>query len=68
MRILKDKRGMSYVLVCVVVLIASMFIYVGLEYNSAVFAVKVQKQDVSVKLDNVIADTLRESIERMAHQ
>ena len=63
MRILKDKRGMSYVLVCVVVLIASMLIYVGLEYNSAVFAVKMQKQDVSVKLDNVIADTLRESIE-----
>ena len=63
MRILKDKRGMSYVLVCVVVLIASMLIYVGLEYNSAIFAVKMQKQEVSVRLDKVIADTLKESIE-----
>ena len=63
MRILRDKRGISYVLVCVVALIASMLIYVGLEYNSAIFAVKMQKQDVSVRLDKVIADTIKESIE-----
>ncbi len=66
MRILKDKRGVSYVLVCVIVLFASMLIYTGLEYNSVLAVVECQKQDVSFKLDKVIADTARENIENGA--
>ena len=63
MRILKDKSGVSYILMCVIVLFASMLIYAGLEYNSVLSVVESQKQEVSFELDKVIAEVARESIE-----
>ena len=66
MRILKDKSGVSYVLVCVIVLFASMLIYAGLEYNSVLSVVESQKQEVSFELDKVTAESARENIENGA--
>ena len=63
MRILKDKSGVSYILMCVIVLFASMLIYAGLEYNSVLSVVESQKQEVSFELDKVIAEVARENIE-----
>lgn len=63
MRILKDKSGVSYILMCVIVLFASMLIYTGLEYNSVLSVVESQKQEVSFELDKVISEAARESIE-----
>ena len=63
MRILKDKSGVSYILMCVIVLFASMLIYAGLEYNSVLSVVENQKQEVSFELDKVIAEVAREKIE-----
>ena len=63
MRILKDKSGVSYILMCVIVLFASMLIYAGLEYNSVLSVVESQKQEVSFELDKVIAEVAREDIE-----
>ena len=66
MKILKDKSGVSYVLVCVIVLFASMLIYAGLEYNSVLSVVESQKQEVSFELDKVTAESARENIENGA--
>ena len=66
MRFLKNKRGVSYVLVCVIVLFASMLIYAGLEYNSVLSVVESQKQEVSFELDKVTAESARENIENGA--
>ena len=63
MRVLKDKSGVSYILMCVIVLFASMLIYAGLEYNSVLSVVESQKQEVSFELDKVIAEVARENIE-----
>ena len=54
MRFLKNKRGVSYVLVCVIVLFASMLIFVGMQYSSTIIAVEEQKNDTQLKLESCI--------------
>ena len=54
MRILKDKSGVSYVLVCAIVLIASMLIFIGMQYATALSAVSTHKSDTRLKLESCV--------------
>lgn len=54
MRILKDKSGVSYVLVCVIVLIASMLIFIGMQYATALSAVNTHKSETRLKLESCV--------------
>ena len=54
MRILKDKSGVSYVLVCAIVLIASMLIFIGMQYATALSAVNTHKSETKLKLESCV--------------
>ena len=54
MKILKDKSGLSYVLVCVIVLIASMLIFIGMQYATALSAVNTHKSETRLKLESCV--------------
>ena len=54
MRILKDKSGVSYVLVCTIVLIVSMMIFVGLQYSSALMKVDSHRSETRLKLESCV--------------
>ena len=54
MRILKDKSGVSYVLVCVIVLIASMLIFIGMQYATVLSAVNTHKSDTRLKIESCV--------------
>ena len=54
MGILKDKSGISYVLVCVVVLIASMMIFITLQYSSVLISVNRHKSEARLRLETCV--------------
>ena len=56
MTFLKNKRGDSYIYLCVIVLFISMLTSVVILYMGLMSQVHVQKRDVQLKLDSFIAD------------
>ena len=54
MRILKDKHGFSYVMTCVVVMIASMLIFIGLQYSTVLSAVNTHKSETRLRLESCV--------------
>ncbi len=56
MTFLKNKRGDSYIYLCVIVLFISMLTSVVILYMGLTAQVQVQKRDVQLKLDSYIAD------------
>lgn len=54
MRILKDKHGFSYVMTCVVVMIASMLIFIGLQYSAVLSAVNTHKSETRLRLESCV--------------
>ena len=51
MRILKDKSGLSYVLVCAIILIVSMMIFVCMQYSSVLIKIDSHKSETRLKLE-----------------
>ena len=54
MRMLKDKSGVSYVLVCAIVLIVSMMIFVGLQYSSVLMKIDRHRSETRLKLESCV--------------
>lgn len=63
MSVLKNKNGISYILVCVVLLFAVMLIFVGLQYSSALYVIEQQKYDTEFKLKAIITEYAYECYE-----
>ena len=54
MIILKNKKGFSYVLVCVFILAAVLLTFVALQYASIYHIAREQKQDTQLTLDSYV--------------
>ncbi|MBQ4414551.1 MAG: hypothetical protein II861_00395, partial [Methanomicrobium sp.] len=54
MRKLKDKRGASYILTCVIILTAVALIFIALEYAHIYHIARTQKEETQLKLDSYI--------------
>lgn len=53
-KILKDKSGASYILTCVIILIAVALIFIALEYAHIYHIARTQKEETQLKLDSYI--------------
>ncbi len=56
MNILKDKKGESYIYLCVIVIFIAMLVSVLILYMGLTTQVQAQKRDVKAKLDGYISD------------
>ena len=65
MKILKNKKGMAYILTCVIVLIGMMMISVLLQYVSVRSTIISQKDAVQVKLDSVVVKSAMENYDAL---
>lgn len=54
MKILKNKDGFSYVLVCIIVLFSVMLIFAGLQYRYVFHMIDSQKDEVKLKLNSLV--------------
>lgn len=60
-KIIKTKNGEGYIMICVLILIISMFIAVFLSFTSAVGIIKQTKRNSRIVLDNYIMQTAVEN-------
>lgn len=56
MKILKDKKGESYIYLCVIIIFISMLVSVLILYMGLTAQVQAQKRDTKAKLDGFISD------------
>ena len=56
MDILKNKRGESYIYLCVIILFISMLLSVVIPYMGITAQIQLQKRDVQAKLDSYVAE------------
>ena len=61
MRVFQNKKGMAYVLTCVILLIAMTVGALLLQYAQILSAVEAQRKDAQIKLDAVILKSAMES-------
>lgn len=54
MKVLKNKKGFSYILVCVFILAAVMLTFVALQYAAIYHIAREQKQDTQLTLDSYV--------------
>lgn len=54
MKILKNKNGFSYIMVCVIVLIAMMLLSIGIQYRYMFYLVETQRDEVQTELDSLV--------------
>ena len=54
MKILKNKNGFSYIITCVILLLAMMLLSIGIRYRHLFYLVETQKNEVQTELDSLV--------------
>jgi len=65
MRTLKNKKGMAYVLTCVIILISMMLISVLFQYRYVYSAIEEQQEEAQMQLDSVILKSAMENYDAL---
>ena len=65
MRVLQNKRGMAYVLTCVIVLVVMMLLSVLFQYRYVYSAIREQRDEAQMQLDSVILKSAMENYDAL---
>ena len=64
-KIINNKKGFSYIFICVITIFVAIVIFTGLQYNLVLYTVKAHKNDVQLKLDSVIMKSAVENYDAL---
>ena len=65
MKILNNKRGMAYVLTCVIVLVAMMMLSVLFRFANILSVIRTQKDSVQMQLDSIVVKSAVENYDAL---
>ena len=65
MRVLRNKKGMAYLLTCVIVLTAMMMVSVLFQYRYVYSAIREQRDEAQMQLDSVILKSAMENYDAL---
>ena len=65
MKILNNKRGMAYVLTCVIVLVAMMMLSVLFRFVNILSVIRTQKDSVQMQLDSIVVKSAVENYDAL---
>jgi hypothetical protein len=65
LKALNNKKGFSYILCCVLILVTVMFVFIAMEYTFIYHIVNEQKEDVQLKLNGYITRSAIENFDAL---